>query len=92
MTYDDDNERIERVMFGVPYKATAAEARRVWGEVVEQPAWHDFNHCDDLLKSPGAVILGVPDIWAIARSAASSYRQCVRNAIKAIETMEAERG
>ena len=36
MAYDDDNERIERMMFGVPYKATTAEARRVWAEVVER--------------------------------------------------------
>lgn len=94
MAYDDDNERIERMMFGVPYKATTAEARRVFAEVVESPAWHGFNWRDDLLKSHGAGAVhtglagGLP---AIARESASAYLQCVRNTIKAIEAMEADR-
>jgi len=86
-------------MFGVPYKATAAEARRVWAEVVESPAWLEFNTCDDLMKSPGATLMGKDDIprgvhgiGSTARESAKAYRQCVRNAIKAIEAMEAERG
>lgn len=98
MAYDDDNERIERMMFGVPYKATTAEARRVFAEVVESPAWLLFNVCDDLMKSPGASLMGKDDIpsgvhglGATARESAAAYRQCVRNAIKAIEAMEAER-
>ena len=98
MAYDDDSERIERMMFGVPYKATTAEARRVWAEVVETKAWLDYVAIDDILKSPGAVVLGKDDvlkriygIGARARESAAAYRQCVRNAIKAIEAMEAER-
>lgn len=94
MTYDDDNDRTDRLLFGVPYKATTVEARRVYAEVVLQPAWHDFHWRDDLLKSPGAaavhtgLIGGLP---AMSRESAEAYRQCIRNAIKAIEAMERER-
>jgi hypothetical protein len=91
MAYDDDNERTERVMFGVPYKATAAEARRVWAEVVEAPAWHDFNWRDDFIKSHGAATVSTAMLSQFAVESARAYRQCVRNAINAIEAMEADR-
>lgn len=49
MSYDDQ-ERSERTLFSMPFRATAAEARRVYLRTFKTPEWSKWSSLDDRVK------------------------------------------
>jgi hypothetical protein len=105
MVYDEgQNELTERMLFGLPYRATCAEARRVYLQVIGSTPWREWSWRDDLLKSPAIAVYEdaaqtanqsaaqpVATVQWITREATDLYRDVARVTAKAIEEMEADR-
>lgn len=85
MTYEEENERTERVLFGLPYRGTCAEARRLILDL------HASGILDDVLKSPGAAAMTADQLLQTAQQSIEAYRAVVSRVAKLIEQMESLR-
>ena len=101
MSYDDGDERVERNMHGITYRANASENRRVVSRVVASPEWLQWAWRDDLVKCVGAGEYHASAMedrcnskaglhW-ICREANEWFQKLAELTVQEIEAMEADR-
>lgn len=87
MSYDDQ-ERTERTLFSLCYRATTSEARELYLSVLG-PEWEEWSRADDYIKH---VRLDAKDhdgeaLLNLFRSVTSAYRKMIELTAKRIEEM-----
>lgn len=89
----DDEERTERMLFSLPYRATVAEAREVYLKVATSAEFQRWSRLDDYVKcAPSMEGLSSTGWQAQCRDLTTAYVAVVRLAALEIEAMEARRG
>lgn len=90
MSAFDDDQRTERNLFSIMFRATTRECREIYRQLLERPEWLEWSTTDDLVKCGTFDATSEAGIDLASRQNVA-YRKMARLTLDAVDRLERER-